>query len=410
MTSYSSKRNPDPTCAQEGKRAGTFLPVFRVPKRLAGVLPFHHPSPISSSKTHSRKWHQDKNAGKDLLEWGVGGRRKLISCLLLSDFSLSPSWVYQNKHSTLPANGSGERQRGVKSPCSPRQSIAGGAREAVIYHQQRSASVWGTRSMTSVRESRREEKATAAAASWRTTFHTAWRVCRMMEDRPCLRPLQPPYLFKGRKSISVCHYSPPLLYPQSLSPCPFFPLDPAQQSLCRHHHPPPLSVLSRFILTRQRQQQQRLSHPAVLLLQVQTVPPSRCSCSWLRVPPRESLHPLLHLAQGECPFTHLWIPPWLSQIPSPQVCLLFQRRNLMPIALWLEAFTGIQVILSMSLLQFSSRRQKHHHKIFFFLYYFVCLKTSCYMTSQYQKKKKAFKTASLLSFGKICFALKEEVV
>lgn len=127
----------------------------------------------------------------------------------------------------------------------------------------------------------------------------------MMEDRPCLRPLQPPYLFKGRKSISVCHYSPPLLYPQSLSPCPFFPLDPAQQSLCLHHHPPPLSVLPRFTLTRQRQQQQRLSRPAELLLQVQTVPPSRCSCSWLRVPPRESLHQLLHLAQGECPFTHI---------------------------------------------------------------------------------------------------------
>lgn len=56
----------------------------------AGVLPFHDPSPTSSSKTHSRKCHQDKNAGKDFLEWGGGGRKKVISCLLLSDLGLLP--------------------------------------------------------------------------------------------------------------------------------------------------------------------------------------------------------------------------------------------------------------------------------------------------------------------------------
>jgi len=61
MASYGSKRNADLACAQEGKGTGKFSPVFRVPKKLSGVLPSHHHSPISFGKTHTRKQGQEKN-------------------------------------------------------------------------------------------------------------------------------------------------------------------------------------------------------------------------------------------------------------------------------------------------------------------------------------------------------------
>lgn len=180
-------------------------------------------------------------------------------------------------------------------PAAPGKASPEGLNGAVIHHQQRSASVWGTPSMTNARESSREEKATAAAAFRRKTFYTAWRVCRMMEDRPCLRPLQPPHLFKGRKIISVCHYSPP---PQSLSPCPFFPLDPAQQSLNLCHHPLPFSVPASGVPA-----------PGSVWPLVKA---STSFSSWFEVNGFD-----IYTPSWMCHLTHPWIPPLLSQIPSP---------------------------------------------------------------------------------------------
>lgn len=183
-----------------------------------------------------------------------------------------------------------------------------------------------------------------------------------MEDRPCLRPLQPPHPFEGKTSICNCCYPPSLLHPLPLSPCPFFLLDHLQWSLSF------CSILLFFqtchglFLWGHRHQQQRFSHPAGI------------SCSKAHVQCWKSLHPpqLLQLAGGELGLTvrqltthsHTSLNPILS-VPNPLtmgLSVVSEEKSLRPIALWWKAFTEVWQTLNVlcfktclkSLLQFFS--------------------------------------------------------
>lgn len=147
-----------------------------------------------------------------------------------------------------------------------------------------------------------------------------------MEGRPFLRPLQPPHPFEGKTSIYDCHYSPSLLYPQSLSP--FFLLDPLQRSLFSLHSPPPLLALPWFILWRQGYQQQRLSHPAGSSC-------SRLCCPTSEKPPPTPVSVVSSRWIGtDCqavdyPFTHITEShPCCPQSPNYRFVCCFRGKNL----------------------------------------------------------------------------------
>lgn len=422
VTSYGSKRNPDPTHAQEGKRAGTFFTCIRVPKRLAGVLPFHHPSPISSSKTLSRKWHQDKNAGKDLLERGGGGRRKVISCLLLSDLGLHPFLGSSKLAQHIPCKWL--RRKIERSEESPQPQAKHGLRGSVGLWSTTSRGEsgehhpWQMPGRAGMRRKQQQLQLSGEkhfilpeefAGWWRTDL--AWDPCSL-----------PTYLREEKSSLSaITHH-----HVCTLSHKPFLPLGFCTAVTESVSSPPS----SHCPVTVHPDTAERTAAEAI---PIQTVPPrlshQQCSCSRIPVPPQESLHQLLQLARGEWSWhshTFLNVSPDTSLNPTPAVPNSLATG--LPVVSEEKSDAYCSVIESfhrsttqtLSALCFKSCCQCHYcnslhpdkntiTNSFSFLFCFVCLKTSFYVTFQYQKEK-AFKTALLLSLGKICFALKEEVV
>lgn len=154
----------------------------------------------------------------------------------------------------------------------------------------------------------------------------------MIEDRPCLRPLQPPHPFKWRNSICDCHYSASLLYPQAFTPVPFLPCG----------SPTVVTLLSASSSCSQ------CCH--CLSCDKRDIHPAGSSCSRLHVTPWKSLHAphLLYSAWGEWRLTGSWLchsyrsHPCCPKSPNYRFVCVSEEKSLMLIALWQKAFPGMQ--------------------------------------------------------------------